>query len=65
MKRKLPDCPRCGDDELYVIQHTRWTVIRCYNCDFHKSLMPPPAEDALDARIAEAVEAAKANSPTH
>lgn len=58
MMRKLPDCPRCEDDELFLVRHATWIVIRCYECGWNHTLMPRPADDALDGAIAEAVKQA-------
>ena len=30
--RKLPNCPRCCEDELYASLHSSQTVFRCYRC---------------------------------
>lgn len=58
--RKLPDCPRCEEDELFVVRSPHWTsvtwlVVRCYECGWHHTFMPRPSEDELDVRVAEAV----------
>ena len=40
-KKKLPDCPKCGEDELGMINTN---YIFCYNCttDYSRSSVPNP-----------------------
>lgn len=55
MMRKLPDCPKCGLDELWLRRHKDWVDVMCYNCGEIATITPRPADAELDAAIAEAV----------
>jgi uncharacterized protein (DUF983 family) len=70
MMRKLPDCPKCGEDELWL-KHISFTVqLKCYLCGWSSGIVTPMAGQDLDAQIAATVAAAQdpvsapiANSP--
>lgn len=55
MMRKLPDCPRCELDELWLWKHAKWVEVRCYFCGMTLMIAPRPAEDELDDAVAEVV----------
>lgn len=62
MMRKMPACPKCDEDELWLYKHALWVELRCYNCGLIETIAPrPPADDALDNAIAEVVRAAQKN----
>lgn len=54
--RKLPDCPRCGEDELWILRHADYVDLKCYWCGEVATIHPRPAEEELDAAIANAVQ---------
>lgn len=60
--RKMPDCPECGEDELFIVRNITWHVVRCYECGWHHTFMPPPAETELDAAIADVVREVRARA---
>lgn len=64
MRRKLPDCPKCGLDELWLRRHKFWLDVMCYWCGEIATITPPPAEADLDTAIAEAVARAQPIAPT-
>lgn len=57
--RKLPDCPKCGEDELWLRRHKYWLDVMCYYCGLIQTMTPPPADSDLDAAIAATVKAAQ------
>lgn len=61
--RKLPDCPKCEEGELWLYKHALWIELRCYNCGLIETITPRPADDAVDAAIADAVAQAKPIAP--
>lgn len=60
--RVLPDCPKCQEDELFLRHGKEWTVIRCYLCGWNYTIIPKPADDAIEAAVAEAVRRAGSQS---
>lgn len=59
MMRPRQNCPSCGEDELYISRNITWISLHCPECGWNYTIMPRPAEDALDAAIAVAISAAK------
>lgn len=57
--RSRPSCPRCDEEELYVIRHENWIKLSCYECGWGETFAPRPTEDELGGMIASAVAAAK------
>jgi Zn ribbon nucleic-acid-binding protein len=60
LKSKLPDCPRCDDDELYVQTDDNVLIVKCYNCGWSGEIKLPIAVDALSKQVTEMVAEAKA-----
>lgn len=55
MNNKLPDCPRCDEDELYRLPGKE-TKIRCYSCNWDSGLLGIDLDDSEeDEAIAVAV----------
>lgn len=54
--RKLPDCPRCGEDELWILRHADYVDVKCYWCGEVATIHPRPTEDEIDDAVAKAVE---------
>lgn len=64
MMRKLPDCPKCEENDLRLSRagHELW--LHCYECGWKSGIitiavMPRHADDVIDAAIADAVAQAK------
>lgn len=57
--RKMPNCPRCSEDELWLKYTPMFTAISCYECGWDAILMPPPSNKELSRKIAATVAAAK------
>lgn len=55
MRRELPDCPKCGESDLFIVRSKSWAVTRCYECGWSHTFMPRPSEDTLHDAIAVAV----------
>lgn len=60
--RKLPLCPRCENDELWLQTVGQTAQVQCYECGWSAVFELPLSASALDAKIAEVV--AKAQ-PAH
>lgn len=60
MMRKLPDCPSCQENELWLQYMSFGVYIRCYYCGWTGKMIPAPSQADLDAAIATVVEAAQA-----
>jgi hypothetical protein len=56
---KLPDCPICEEDELFLSHHAHWLVIRCYECGWNHTIIPHPSENEQGAAVAQAVQEAR------
>jgi hypothetical protein len=52
---KLPDCPRCGEDELWVAPYHDLRV-RCYRCNWDSGIIVVGTGETVDQAIAKAVE---------
>lgn len=63
MMRKLPDCPRCAEDELWLCRYSDSVYVGCYECGWNFTIAPRPAEDALDSAVALVVALAAAAPP--
>lgn len=61
--RKLSNCPKCGEDELWLAEYHDFVVARCYYCHWESDIVPLPFADELDDEIAQLVEAGKEPAP--
>lgn len=57
--RKMPDCPRCSEDELWLKQTPMYAILSCYECGWQAILTPLLANKDLSREIAATVDAAK------
>lgn len=57
--RKMPCCPRCSEDELWLKQTPMYAILSCYECGWQAILTPPLANKDLSREIAATVDAAK------
>lgn len=64
---KLPNCPRCGDDELWRVPGKQLQV-RCYECGYDSGILAEDKPADADALIAKAIAdygaKGSANEPT-
>lgn len=58
LTRKLPDCPKCGEDELYFSSAWAWCV-SCYLCGWTSDIFSVGYEETPSDAIERVVEAAK------
>lgn len=57
--RKLPDCPKCGEPELWVNGNGPSMKISCYECGWNTTIMLPMTAETIGDKIAAAVKAAQ------
>lgn len=56
MLTKLPDCPNCLEDELWLERRSNGTFrIRCYLCGYDSDWRTPRADMSLEDNIATVV----------
>ncbi len=53
---KLPNCPRCGDDELWRVPETG-VRLRCYECGWDSQVFLQRTGESVDDTIARAIKA--------
>lgn len=64
--RKLPDCPKCQEDELWLQPTSGSLHIRCYECGWGGEIVTCATGPDLDAQIAAVIRAAKEpDDPPH
>lgn len=56
--RKMPDCPRCGQDELYI-GSVWWLSVNCYLCSWTSDEIKVWDGESISDAIERAVEDAK------
>lgn len=54
-KQKVPNCPKCGLDELWVVTDGISYRLRCYNCGLDAGARVIPPGESLDESIAKIV----------
>lgn len=52
-------CPDCDHEILSIIHLKDSVTVRCLECGWRHTFMPPPSEDELGQRIGEVVSRAK------
>lgn len=59
--RKLPDCPLCGEDELYAVGRSGGTRrgFRCYRCSYRFDIEPPPSSKPAAPRNVQVIDMAE------
>ena len=63
MMRKLPDCSKCGEDELYLYSSDGTFVLACAECGWNSGIVTVADGQSLDDAIAAAVGKAKEPMP--
>lgn len=52
LKSKLPDCPKCDEDELWVQTFSGALIVKCYLCGWSMVIALPATVDDLGEKIA-------------
>lgn len=55
LPRKLPDCPKCGHDELWVQQFNDGWRLRCYLCSLDSGIQHKPEGMTLSDHVEQMV----------